>query len=162
MSLGKSNCTLLLVEWKHVFPSPSKQFDKFDKLIIQGSLRRMKERNKAKEECMKEIEDCLFCVVWICSSWKWWNNYHQNIPLILDSSWFVFYCQTTKLLILGVFRHSGAGGQWGRQPSLKFPVDVPFYSDEPFKCALFERSNPKYTWKSTSKIKRKLKSNVTY
>ena len=58
MSLGKSNCTLLLVEWKHVFPSPSKQFDKFDKLIIQGSLRRMKERNKAREECMKEIEDC--------------------------------------------------------------------------------------------------------
>ena len=39
MSLEKSNSTLLLVEQKHVFPSPSKQFDRFDKLVIQGSLK---------------------------------------------------------------------------------------------------------------------------
>ena len=99
MSLEKSNSTLLLVEWKHLFPSPSKQFDKFDKLIIQGSLKWMTEWKKVQEECLKEIEECLVCEEWICSSWKWWNNYHQNILLILDNSLFDLYCKTIKILI---------------------------------------------------------------
>ena len=71
MPLGKSNDTLLLVEWKHVFISPSKQFDKFDKLVIQGSLKWMKEWNKVIEEYMKEIEECVF-----------------------------LYCKTAKMLVL--------------------------------------------------------------
>ena len=75
MSLEKSNSTLLLVEWKHVFPSLSKKFGKFDTLVIQGSLKWIKEWNKVQEECMKEIEKCLLYVEWICSSCKWWNNY---------------------------------------------------------------------------------------
>ena len=79
--------------------SPSKQFDKFDKLVIQGSLKWMKEWNKVQKECLKEIEEYLLCVEWICSSWKWWNDY-QNILLILDNSFFDLYCKTTKILIL--------------------------------------------------------------
>ena len=45
------------------------------------------------------------------------------------------------------FRPSGTGRQRGRQPPpippppLKFPVDVPFFADEPFKCAFFEKNN---------------------
>ena len=35
-------------------------------------------------------------------------------------------------------------GASGPRPQ-KFPVDLPFFSDEPFKCALIERSHPKYT-----------------
>ena len=58
MSLEKSNSKLLLVEWKHVFPSPSKQFGKFDKLVIQCSLKYMKEWNKVQEECMKLENVC--------------------------------------------------------------------------------------------------------
>ena len=49
MSLKKNNSIFLLVEWKHAFPSPSKQFDKFDKLVIQGNLKWMIEWNKAKK-----------------------------------------------------------------------------------------------------------------
>ena len=90
----------MLVEWKHVFPSPSKQFNKFGKLEIQGSLKWMKEWNKVEEECMKEIEECLLFVEWICSNWKWWNNYHQIILLILDNSLFDLYYKTTKMLII--------------------------------------------------------------
>ena len=59
MSSEKTNSTLLLLEWKHVFLSASKQFDKFDKLIIQGNLKLMKKWNKVQEECMTEIEECL-------------------------------------------------------------------------------------------------------
>ena len=33
----------------------------------------------------------------------------------------------------------------GASSPSKFSVNVSFFSDEPFKCALFERSNPKYT-----------------
>ena len=53
MSLEKSNSTLLLVEQKHVFPSPSKQFDRFDKLVIQGSLKwiKMNEWKKSMNVC---------------------------------------------------------------------------------------------------------------
>ena len=54
MSLEKSNSTLLLVEWKHVFSASSKQFDKFDKPVIQGSLKWMKEWNNMQDECMIE------------------------------------------------------------------------------------------------------------
>ena len=99
MSLEKSNSTLLLVEWKHVFPSPSKQIDKFGKLLIQGSLKWMKEWNKVEEECMKEIEECLLCVEWMCSNWKWWNN-NQIILLILDNFLFDLYYKATKMLII--------------------------------------------------------------
>ena len=67
MSLKKSINTLLLVELKNVFPSPSKELDKFDKLVIQGTLKWMKEWNKVQEECMKEI-DIFLCVEWICPS----------------------------------------------------------------------------------------------
>ena len=45
----KNNSIFLLVEWKHAFPSPSKQVDKFDKLVIQGNLKWMIEWNKAKK-----------------------------------------------------------------------------------------------------------------
>ena len=62
MSLEKSINTLLLVEWKHVFPSPSKTFDKFDKLLIQGSSKWIKEWNKVQEECMKQID--IFFYAW--------------------------------------------------------------------------------------------------
>ena len=68
MSFKKSSNTLLLVKWKHAFPSPSKQFEKFDKLVIQGSLKWMKEWNKVQEECMKEIDEYSLCVEWICFS----------------------------------------------------------------------------------------------
>ena len=42
-------------------------------------------------------------------------------------------------------RPSGAGGQRGHQFPPKFSVDLPFLAKEPFKCALFERSNKKCT-----------------
>ena len=70
MSLEKNNHRLLLVEWKHVFSSWSKQFYKFDKLVIQGSLKWMKKWNEVQEQCIKEIEGCFSCAEWICSSWK--------------------------------------------------------------------------------------------
>ena len=60
MSLEKSSSTLLLVEWKHVLPSPSKQFDKFDKLVIQDSLKWMKEWKKVKEEVWKNLKNVYF------------------------------------------------------------------------------------------------------
>ena len=66
----KTNSTLLLAEWTYVLPSPSKQFDKFDKVVIQGSLKWMKEWDKV-QQCMKETEEYLLCVERICSSWKW-------------------------------------------------------------------------------------------
>ena len=40
------------------------------------------------------------------------------------------------------------GGRWGVSPpppTAKFSVVVPFFADEPFKCAFFERSNQKCT-----------------
>ena len=48
------------------------------------------------------------------------------------------------------------GGKGGVSPP-KLSVDVPFFADEPFKCALFERSNQKCTSKSTREIMSKLK-----
>ena len=51
---------------------------------------------------------------------------------------------TCKLM----FQETGPPEQGGRGPSApppKFPVDVPFFADEPFKCALFERTNQKCT-----------------
>ena len=56
-----------------------------------------------------------------------------------------------------LIRPSRAGGRGGGgcrgdvSPPPKFSVDAPF------KCALFERSNQKCTWKSTTKITSKLK-----
>ena len=48
-----------------------------------------------------------------------------------------------------VLRPSGAeGGQRGRLPPPPFLTvfcRYALFSDEPFNCALFERSNPKYT-----------------
>ena len=42
-----------------------------------------------------------------------------------------------------------AGGAEGAStpppPLPKFSANMPFFSDELFKCALFERSNPEYT-----------------
>ena len=43
----------------------------------------------------------------------------------------------------GLPEQGGRGGQRGRQP--KFSLDVLFFADEPFKCALFEKSNEKCT-----------------
>ena len=76
----KSNSTLLLVKWNHVSPFPSKQFDKFDKLVIQGSLKWMKEWNRVKEECMKEIEECLYI---------WYNKLpiYGNFDKVLYAFW---------------------------------------------------------------------------
>ena len=57
-------------------------------------------------------------------------------------------------------RPSGAekGGEAEGPSALpKFSVDVPFFADGSFKCALFERSNEKCTRKSTSKITSKIK-----
>ena len=91
----------MLVEWKHVSTSLSKQFENFDKLVIQGSLKWMKEWNKEQEECMKEIEEYLLCIEWICSSWKCWNNYIIEIYyLFLDNCLFDLYFKITKMLIL--------------------------------------------------------------
>ena len=52
--------------------------------------------------------------------------------------------------------HKPSGAEGASAPP-KLSVNVPFFADEPFKCALFERSNPKCTWKSVSKISSKLK-----
>ena len=40
-------------------------------------------------------------------------------------------------------RGRGRGGREGVSLSPKFSVDVPLFSDEFFKCALFERSSQK-------------------
>ena len=44
---------------------------------------------------------------------------------------------------------------WRQLP--KISVDVPFFADESFKCAPFEKSNQQCTWQSTSKITSELK-----
>ena len=45
-----------------------------------------------QEECMKEIEECLLGIKWICSSLKWCNNQNNSL--------FDLYCKATKMLIL--------------------------------------------------------------
>ena len=67
-------------------------FPFFDKLVIQASLKWIKEWNKVQEECMKEIEECLLGIKWICSSLKWCNNQNNSL--------FDLYCKATKMLIL--------------------------------------------------------------
>lgn len=51
----------------------------------------------------------------------------------------------------------GEGEAEGASGPPKFSVDVPLFADEPFQCALFQRSNEKGTGKSTSEILSKLK-----
>ena len=72
---------------------------------------------------------------------------------------YLFSYVFTFLIPSQALRCRGEGG-WGREGVWppKFSVDVPFSSDETFKCVLFEISNPKCTWKSTSKITSSLKS----
>ena len=73
--------------------------------------------------------------------------------LVLSSSIWI-----DTLLSTNQSRPSGAGAGGGHQ----FSVDVVFFADESFKCALFEKSNEKSTWKSTTKITSKLKQNLTH
>ena len=52
-------------------------------------------------------------------------------------------------------------GAEGASTPQKFSVDMLFFADESFKCALFERSNQKCKWKLTSKILSKIKKTCT-